>query len=97
MSAQTNIGNAMKSPVIVINRVLDSILKKDTLEELVEKGELPKLSFKRKSGDFSRIFFELVELCGQRVEKELDRRLHNAEIVLMAEKIEQFLKVSLVS
>lgn len=87
----------MKSPVVVINRVLDSMLNKQTLEELVEKGELPKLSFQRKSGDLGRIFFELVEFCGLRVEKELNRNLHNAEILFMAEKIQRFLKVSLVS
>lgn len=87
----------MNSPIVVINKVLNSVLDRKVLEEMVEKGELPKCSFKRKSQDFWRIFFELVEVCGLKVEQELNRNLHNGEIVFMAERIERFLKVSLVS
>ncbi len=87
----------MKSPIIVINKVLDSILDRKTLEELAEKGEIPEFSFKRKSDDFWRIFFELVEFCGKRVEQEMERGLNKGEIILISEKIEKFLKVALVS
>lgn len=87
----------MTSPLIEINKVLDALLDKETLVKLSEEGEFPQVSFKKKSGDFWFIFFELVHLCGQRIEKALERKLYRSEILFMAGKVEQFLILAIKS
>lgn len=87
----------MTSPIVEIRKILDSLLNIETLQKLSEKGEFPKVSFKKKSGEYGLIYVELFNLCGKRITEALGRALSKGEMLFVDENVTRFLTVAIKS
>jgi hypothetical protein len=75
-----------------INKVLDTLLNKKAIQELSEKGDIPKLTPDGKPGDVRRFSIELAIYCGHRAERVMKRDLLKMEFKFVTDAVKRFLK-----